>query len=212
VPEAVPQPSIPSDRHGPVAGIVLAAGASTRMGRNKLLLDWHGRPVVQAAVGTALAAGLDPVLGVLGFEADAVRAAVAPLPCRFVVNARHDEGMNRSVCVGVETLPAEVCAAVVLLADMPLVGAQMIERLVACYRAGTARLIVSEYDGVQAPPTLFDRTLFAELAGPAGRGCAKRMRRRHADEVDVVAWPGDALADLDVPADYERIRPQVAAH
>lgn len=201
-----------SDRCGPVAGIVLAAGSSTRMGRNKLLFDLDGRTVVQAAVCKALSAGLNPVVVVLGHEADVVRATLASLPCQFVVNAHHVEGMNSSVCACVEALPLDVSAAVVLLADMPCVTAQMTEQLIERYRTGAANLIVGEYDGVQAPPTLVDRSLFVALVGPEGQGCAKRLRRRFAAESEAVAWPAAALADLDVPADYARIKAQLRAH
>ena len=199
------------DRSGPVAGVVLAAGSSRRMGRNKLLFDLGGETVVRRAVRTAQRAGLDPLVVVLGHETDAVRAALASLPCQFVMNPRHAEGMDSSVCVGIAALPPGVAAGVVLLADMPFVTAEMITTLVERYRSGDASLVLSEYDGIQAPPTLFDRSLFAELAGPEGRGCGKRVRRRHADQATVVAWPAAALADLDVPEDYERVKAQLAA-
>jgi molybdenum cofactor cytidylyltransferase len=199
------------DRSGPVAGVVLAAGSSTRMGRNKLLFDLGGEPVVRRAVRTAREAGLDPIIVVLGHEADAVRAALDSLPCRFVVNPRHAEGMNSSVSAGFAALPPDVAAGVVVLSDMPLVSAEMIAALVEHYRADDALLVFSEYDGVQAPPTLFDRSLFAELAGPEGKGCGKTMRRRHPGREAVIAWPAAALADLDVPEDYERVKAQLAA-
>ena len=194
----------------PVAGVVLAAGLSSRMGRNKLLFDLGGEPVVRRSVRAALAAGLDPILVVLGHDARAVRAALASLPCRFVVNPRYADGMNSSVCTGVSALPPDVPAAVVLLADMPFVDADMVATLVAQYRCGNARLVASEYGGVFAPPTLVDRSLFAELASEAGNGCGKRLRRRHADEAATVSWPATALADLDVPEDYERAKARLA--
>ncbi len=180
------------------------------MGRNKLLFDLGGEPVVRRAVRTAQRAGLDPVVVVLGHEAEAVRAALESLPCQFVVNPQHTEGMNSSVSAGFAALPAGVAAGVVLLADMPFVSAEMIAALVERYRTSDALLVFSEYDGVQAPPTLFDRSLFADLAGPEGKGCGKRMRRRHPDQTSVVAWPAAALADLDVPEDYARVKAQLA--
>jgi len=188
-----------------VAAIVLAAGLSTRMGRNKLLLDVGGEPVVRRCVRVALAARLDPVLVVLGHDADAVRGALPPLPCRFVMNARHADGMNASVCAGIAALPPDVGAAVVLLADMPFVDVHMISTLVAQRRGGAA-LILSEYDGVVAPPTLVDRSLFADMASEAGRGCAQRLRRRHPNRSASVKWSAAALADLDLPEDYERVK------
>jgi molybdenum cofactor cytidylyltransferase len=197
------------DRTGPVAAVVLAAGSSTRMGKNKLLFDLGGEPVVRRAVRTAQRAGLDPIVVVLGHEAEAVRAALDPLPCRFVVNPRHADGMNSSVSAGFAALPPEVAAGIVLLSDMPFVSAEMIGALVGRYRATDALIVFSEYDGVQAPPTLFDRSLFAELAGPEGKGCGKTMRRRHPGRETVVAWPSAALADLDVPEDYARVKAEL---
>ena len=198
------------ERSGPIAGVVLAAGVSSRMGRNKLLFDLDGETVVQRAVRTAVRAGLDPVVVVVGHEADAVRAALATLPCSYMSNPRYAEGMNGSVCAGIAALPPGASAAVVLLADMPLVSADMIARLIERYRTSNALLVVSEYDGVQAPPSLFDRSLFAELASEGGKGCAKRMLRRHPHEAAFVSWPAAALADLDLPADYERVKAQLA--
>ena len=199
-----------ANRDGPVAGVLLAAGSSRRMGRNKLLFDVGGEPVVRLAVRAALAAGLEPIVVVLGHEAEVVRAALTSLPCRFVVNPRHDEGMNGSVCAGVAALPADVCAAVVLLADMPFVVASMIATLVTHYRRANASLILSEYNGVVAPPTLVDRSLFTELLSEAGKGCGKRLRRRHPELSATVSWPAAALADLDVPEDYERVKARLA--
>ncbi len=179
------------------------------MGRNKLLFDLGGEPVVRRAVRIALQAGLDPIVVVLGHEADAVRVALASLPCRFCVNPRHADGMNSSICAGIEALPPAVAAGVVLLSDMPFVSAEMIATVVDRYRTGAALLVLSEYDGVQAPPTLFDRALFAELAGQEVKGCGKQLRRRHPDQTSIVAWPAAALADLDVPEDYERVKAQL---
>jgi molybdenum cofactor cytidylyltransferase len=180
------------------------------MGRNKLLLDLDGQSVVQRAVRTALDAGLDPVLVVLGHDAPSVRAELAAFDCRFVFNASHQEGMNGSVQAGIAAVPPECSAAVVLLADMPLVDAHVIGALVGRYRDTEALMLVSAYgegEGrVLAPPTLYDRSLFAELAGDQGRGCARRMQRRHADETLEVAWPRERLSDLDVPEDYERLK------
>lgn len=181
------------------------------MGRNKLLFDLNGEPLVRRAVRTALEGGLDPVVVVLGHEADSIRAALRGLPCRYVMNPDHASGMNSSVCAGIAALPPEVAAAVVLLADMPFVGAEMIGTLVERFRAGDSLLVVSEYGEVNAPPMLYDRTLFAELAGNEGKGCGKRMLRRHPEEATIVSWPAAALADLDVPDDYERVRAQLEA-
>jgi molybdenum cofactor cytidylyltransferase len=202
---------MPAERTGPVAGVVLAAGASTRMGENKLLFELEGESVVRRAVGQASAAGLDPVVVVLGHDADRVRGELASLSCRCVVNPDYASGINSSLKTGIATLPATAPAAVVLLADMPFVTAAMLATLVERYGAGTAPLVISDYDGVNAPPMLYDRSLFPELLMMEGEGCGKQVVRRHRSEADVVAWPAVALTDLDVPDDYARVRSRLAA-
>ena len=198
--------SMRRERNGGVAGVVLAAGPSTRMGGNKLFLILDGETVLARAVRRALAARLDPVIVVLGHEADRAARALAGLSCRAVVNPDHARGMNSSARAGIAAVPPDASAAVILLADMPLVTAEMIAATVERYRESDAPLVVSEYGGVQAPPTLYDRSLFAEVGSPEGEGCGKRVVRRHRDEAEVLEWPATALADLDTPEDYQRVK------
>ena len=98
----------------------------------------------------------------------------------------------------------------VLLADMPLVDAGMIRTLVDRYRAGGAPLVVSDYEGVDAPPILYDRRLFPELRALEGEGCGKRVVKRHSAEAIRIRWPARALTDLDLPDDLERVRSALA--
>ena len=187
-----------------VAGVVLAAGASRRMGENKLLFRLDGESLVARAVRRALEAGLDPVIVVLGHEAPRVRSEIEALACRPVVNPDHASGgQGSSFRAGIAAASASP-AAVVLLADMPHVSADMLAALVDRHRASGAPLVVSEYGGVPAPPTLYGRALFSEIA--SGTGCGRDVVRRHRAGAEVVAWPAERLADLDEPADVERLR------
>jgi molybdenum cofactor cytidylyltransferase len=197
---------VPADAERSVAGVVLAAGASTRFGRNKLLLSVSGDSLARRAAKAALEGGLDPVVVVLGHEADRIGQELSGLRVRAIVNPDYARGMNTSLRAGVEAVPDDVSALVVLLADMPLVTGDMIARLVEAYRQTGAPLVASDYDGVHAPPTLYSRPLFAELGGPEGDGSGKRVVKRHADEAVRVSWPSDRLADVDREEDWERIR------
>jgi molybdenum cofactor cytidylyltransferase len=174
------------------------------MGQNKLLLRLDGEAVVRRAARRALAAGLDPVVVVLGYEADLAAAELSGLAIRIVVNADHGGGIHTSRRAGLAAVPSDAPAAVVLLADMPFVTEQMLAALVARYRESEALLVASEYAGEPAPPTLYDRTLFPEIAGLEGEGRAGQVVRGHPGEAVVVAWPAAALGDLDRPEDYER--------
>jgi molybdenum cofactor cytidylyltransferase len=187
-----------------VSGVVLAAGSSSRFGRNKLLLSWDGESLARRACRIALDAGLDPVVAVLGHDAERVREELNGLAVCAVVNDTHALGMNTSLRIGVAAVPEDAVAAVVLLADMPRVTAAMVERLVRTFAETGAPLVASDYEGVHAPPTLYARALFPELGGPSGDGCGKGVVRRHEDEVVGVAWPASALADVDREEDWER--------
>jgi len=202
---------MPTDAVLAVAGIVLAAGASTRMGRNKLLLPLDGESLVRRAVSRAIAAGLSPVLVVVGHESELAREELSGLACRLVLNSNHADGIHTSLRAGLAAVPDDIPAAVVLLADMPFVTSEMAATLVESYRRSRPRLVISEYGNAQAPPTLYDRSLFAELAAEPGEGCSKRVVRRHRDQAVALAWPAEALTDLDFPEDYDRVRTADAA-
>jgi molybdenum cofactor cytidylyltransferase len=217
-------------RRGPVAGVLLAAGTSSRMGINqsrephasgdvvervtgppgsrginKLLLELDGEPLLRRAAGRAVAAGLDPVLVVVGHEAERARDALAGLPCQAVHNPAYAGGIVTSLRAGLAAVPAEAAAAVVMLADMPFVTAAMLAGLVERWRTTTAPLVISDYEGVNAPPMLYDRALFAELLAMDDERCGKQVVKRHRHEAEVLHWPASALTDLDSPADVERV-------
>jgi len=204
-----------SPRRGPVAGIVLAAGASTRFGANKLLAEVDGEPLVRRAARVALEAGLAPVLVVTGHQAALAEAALVGLPCRAVRNPAPSRGQGTSLRAGLEALPPEVEGAVVLLADMPLVTAAMVAALAARWREGDVALVGSRYgesdeEAVPAPPVLYGRALFAELTEPGDRP-GREVVRRHRAEAAWLRWPAAAALDLDAPGDLARLAPAAAA-
>ncbi len=194
-----------------VAGVVLAAGASRRMGQNKLLLKLEGESLVRRAVRRALGGGaggaegvggaLSPVVVVLGHESERVAAELAGLACEFAVNADFTGPTSGSLHRGLERLPADVDAAVVMLADMVLVTEQMVGAIVAAARGTDAPLVVSRYGDVTAPPLLFRRAVFPELLAWTGEGCGKPVVQRHRDEAVYVDWPAALLTDVDTPED-----------
>jgi molybdenum cofactor cytidylyltransferase len=193
------------------AAVVLAAGSSSRMGENKLLLSLDGQPLVARAVRAAAAAGLAPIVVVLGHEAERVRAALAGLACRAVINPDHARGKGTSLQFGIAEVAqaTDAAALVVMLADMPYVTAAMLAAVAgaASRDPGGARapMVISRYGEVNAPPILYDRALFAELGALSAQACGKEMVRRHRHEAVFLDWPEAALADVDRPEDYQRV-------
>jgi CTP:molybdopterin cytidylyltransferase MocA len=194
-----------------IAGILLAAGAATRMGRNKLLLELEGEPLLRRAARRALEAGLEPVLVVLGHEAERARAALGGLACLALVNPAWADGMNTSLSAGVLEVPAAAEAAVALLADMPFVEAAMIRAVVARWRETGAPLVASRYGAAMAPPTLYARELLPLLTGGTGEGRGRAVVQSQLERAAIVDWPAEALADLDVAEDLERARARLQA-
>ena len=194
-----------------VGGVVLAAGQSTRMGTNKMLLELGGRTLVRRAVSTALSAELDPVLVVVGHESERVQAELTDLACGSVLNPEYASGMNTSLRSGIRALPGDVAGAMVVLGDMPLVDAPMLRALVTAFRRSGAPLAVSTYGDVVAPPILYGRELFAELRALEAQACGKSVIKRHRGEAAEVAWPRESLTDLDSPADVQGIRARLEA-
>jgi molybdenum cofactor cytidylyltransferase len=131
------------DRAGSVAGVVLAAGTSTRMGQNKLFMELEGESLVRRIVGRVSRAGVDPLIVVLGHEAERVQRALEGIRYQPVLNADYERGVNSSLRAGIRAASeAAAPAAVVVLADMPFVTTAMIATLVEKYRRSQAPLVV----------------------------------------------------------------------
>ncbi len=190
-------------RESATAAVLLAAGASTRMGSNKLLLEIEGEPMVRRAARRALDAGCTPVVVVTGHEGELVRAALAGLDVRFAETRDATGPTSGSLHAGLRALPETATSTVVMLADMVRVSASMLRALVEANASGDAPLGVSRYGDVLAPPLLFRRALFPELLAWHGEGCGKAVVRAHEAEATMHDWPVELLHDVDTPADYE---------
>ncbi len=189
-----------------IAGIVLAAGSASRMGHNKLLDRIDGEPLVRRAARRAVEAGLAPVLVVVGHEAERVAEALEGLPVRLVRCEAWAQGQGESLAAGVSAVPDDAEAAVVVLADMPLVDAAMIAAVVERCRTTGATVVTGSYGGVTAPPTLYSRGVLPELLSGAAEGRGRAMVRRLGSAVERVDLPSWAMADVDRPSDLERVR------
>jgi molybdenum cofactor cytidylyltransferase len=183
----------------PVAATVLAAGASSRLGRPKPLLDYRGRPFVRAAAEAALAAGLAPVQVVVGAGADAVAAALTGLPVTVVRSPEWQEGQAASIRAAVSALPANAGATVFLLADQPQIPPSLVSALVEAHARTLAPVVAPVVGGTRANPVLFDRDTFPRLLALRGDvGGRAVITAPH-----LVPWPdASILIDVDTEEDY----------
>ncbi len=189
-----------------VAAVVLAAGASRRMGTNKLVLPIEGEPMVRRTVRRVMDAGCEPVVVVTGHEPERVRESLVGLDVLYATSPDPAGPTSASLHAGLLALPPDADATLVMLSDMVQVTATMMRALVEGAATGDEPLGVSRYGDVLAPPLVFRRALWPELLAWHGEGCGKAVVRAHEAEARMHEWPVEALQDVDTPADYEGVR------
>jgi molybdenum cofactor cytidylyltransferase len=192
-----------------IVGVLLAAGASSRMGSHKLLLELGGEVLVRRAARIMLEGGLEKLNVVLGREPAAVRAALEGLPAQFVLNPDAvTGGMESSFRAALDAFTGDETAAVFALADQPFVTPTMISSLMDAHRETHAPIIASRFGGVIAPPHLFSSEFFGILGKP-GHGL-KPLIQSNLERVTFLDWPEDALFDVDTPDDLEKARTRIS--
>jgi molybdenum cofactor cytidylyltransferase len=196
-----------------IAGIILAAGGSSRLGRPKQLLPLHGEPLLRHTIRRALESSLDEVTVVIGHHAEEVRGAIADLPVRVVINPAAAKGQSTSVLAGLSALSqppshsAEIEAVVILLGDQPGVEPALIDALIACWRETAAAIVAPRYRDGLGNPVLFDRRVLPELTTLTGDIGARDIIRAHQLSGDLIILPVDRPAppDVDTEEDYEAL-------
>ena len=189
-----------------VAAIVLAAGKASRYraadpeAATKVAALYKGEPMVRRAACAALNAGVSPVVVVTGCEPQAVRDALAGLDVTFAHNGHYESGIASSVHTGIAALPDTTEAAFVMLGDMPLVDAKLLQSLDAArLAAGNADAVLPVHGGQRGNPVLMGRSLFAEAMALTGdEGARKLLRNSSLTIVEVEAGEG-AVVDIDTP-------------
>lgn len=185
--------------------VILAAGASRRMGSPKQLIEIDGRPLLVRAIESALAAPVWPVVVVLGANAVAIRPVIGHLPVLVIENPAWSEGMAASIREGVATLrqfSRTLDAAVLALCDQPGFSAATVESLLAAHRATGRGIVAARYSGRLGAPALFAREHFAALTALTGEEGARDLLNADPARVAAVELP-ELARDLDTPADLE---------
>jgi molybdenum cofactor cytidylyltransferase len=191
-----------------IGAVILAAGASTRMGVPKQLLQFGGETMLRRAASFAMEAGCRPVVVVTGADAAASRKALRGLDVREAENQQWESGISSSVRVGIEALVTahpQTAAVVLMLCDQPSVTREIIARLVAAHRETGRSIVASRYGGSYGVPALFGKAHFAELATLEGAAGAKQVIQKHLEKVQLLPFPEGEI-DVDTPDDFARLQ------
>lgn len=188
--------------------MILAAGASTRMGTPKQLLAYRGCTLIRYMAEVAIASVCQPIAIVLGANAERIKPEISQLPIQIGENQEWAEGMSASIRVGLEALLAmnpNLDAVAIALCDQPFVSPQTLNQLVEAYHLTGKPIIASEYAGTLGVPALFNRTLFSELMALKSTEGAKKLINKHIHRVFSIPFLEGAI-DIDTPKDYDQLQ------
>jgi molybdenum cofactor cytidylyltransferase len=185
------------DQNGPIdtAAVILAAGASTRFGSPKQLAPFGAGTVLEAVVGVARSAGLSPIVVVLP------SAVPPPAGLTAVVNDAPEEGMSRSLRLGLAAVPEEATAALILLGDQPTVPPDVLSQLLSA--RGERPIVAARAAGLLGPPVLLERSAFGMAEATTGDQGLRDLIRGNRHLVTPVEV-GEHAPDVDTPTDLER--------
>jgi molybdenum cofactor cytidylyltransferase len=192
-----------------VAGLVLAAGGSSRLGRPKQLLPFGDATLLDHTVATARECRFDQLMVALGGAADDIRATVDLSGAEVVVNQDFGEGCSSSIAAAIGAVDERAEALVLLLGDQPGVTADTVRALIA--GRGGAELAVCRYDEGRGHPFAFARSVFGELGTLHGDKAVWKLLDRRGDAVSEVRVPGPIPLDVDTWEDYEAVLASAAA-
>jgi len=188
--------------------VILAAGKSTRMpGRNKLLADVEGIPMIRRVVQTALDSKVDEVIVVVGWEEEKIRSVIGQLNCKIVVNRNFEEGQSSSVKAGVAGVNPSSRAVLILPGDVAKIEASSIDIVIEKYDQGVCLIVIAGHQGRSGHPILLDKQLFPEIAHINEETFGlKAVVKKHRSEVCLVetgSW--NVLKDVDTAADLKEL-------
>jgi molybdenum cofactor cytidylyltransferase len=184
-----------------ISGVVLAAGTGSRFGATKQLVPVDGKPLAQHAVDALIHAGVDELVLVTGHDAVRVAAGLdLPPAARVIYNAAYRDGQATSLAAALHALDDQSEAAVVLMADQPGVTADVVQALVARFRATRKQVVRAMFEDGPGP-SLLSREIYAEAGHLHGDAGARVLTASHPEWVEEVAFEGPAPRDVDTPED-----------
>jgi molybdenum cofactor cytidylyltransferase len=185
-----------------VYAILLAAGASSRLGSPKQLLHWRNRPLLAHSIEQAQAVLSERVIVVLGANSDAIQTAVDLSAAKIIANPDWQQGVATSIRAGIQALPDTATAALILLCDQPLINAVHLQALLNVWQDNQHHIVASQYPNSVGVPALFPAEYFPSLLTLTGDKGAKALLIKFADMVLTISLP-EAELDIDNSADFD---------
>jgi len=193
-----------------VGAVVMAAGASKRMGRPKMVLHWGGGTVIEQVIRVLIDSGASSIVVVTGGAHDQVVDALQGFPVTFVFNRQFEETeMLQSLQLGLSALPEDVQASLVVLGDQPQISINVVREVIQRFVEAHKQLVVPSYQMHRGHPWLAARAYWEEIIRMGRDESLRDFLAGHAQEIDylVVDTPS-ILSDLDTPEDYQRDKPE----
>jgi molybdenum cofactor cytidylyltransferase len=188
--------------------VILAAGASTRFGQPKQLLEFEEKSLVRRAVGTALESNCFPVIVVLGSNFDLIKSRIRNLDCEIVYNEKWQMGISSSIKKGLSKLleiSPNSSAVIFALCDQPFIQSEHFNKLIKKFYESNKPIIASVYDETTGVPALFSNELFPVLTSLDGDNGAQEIIKNNPESVGEIFLP-EAGIDIDTKADFEKFK------
>ncbi|HJS53979.1 MAG TPA: nucleotidyltransferase family protein [Chitinophagaceae bacterium] len=188
--------------------VVLAAGASVRLGKPKQLLEYEGKNLLQHVLDAAVNSDGEPVIVVLGANADLVAAEIDKSKVHVIKNSEWEQGMASSLRMGLKTLQKispSVEGVIFMVCDQPHVSPELINELITAHIGSGKPIVTCNYGEAIGPPAFFHKSLFADLMKLKGDAGARKVIQLHSDEVATVLFTKGKI-DIDTKEDYEALR------
>ncbi len=190
------------DRHNnPIATLIMAAGASTRMGRIKQLLPWRNTTLLGNAIRNAKAVAQGEVIVVLGSNAVTIQEKIEEEHVVVIKNENWKLGLGASIACGIQALQKKNTAVVIMLADQPLVDSNFLNTLIDSFSKTGKGIVATSYGNRTGVPAIFDKAYFTELEKLSGEYGAKDVLKRYKNEV-LSFDPKGKARDVDTIDDY----------
>jgi len=185
--------------------IILAAGASTRLGKPKQLLRYRGKTLLAYSINEAVNSNADAVVVILGKDANLFKNEIDERKVRVAINASWEEGMASSLRLGMDTLLNDkpyIDAVIFMVCDQPYISSSLLNELIITQQKTTKQIVTSNYGDSIGPPALFHKKYFIELMKLSGDAGARKIIQQNMNDVATILFP-EGKIDIDTKEDYD---------